>query len=493
MMLARTCNPAAEPSRKNGADDRSLRRARQLFGALVVFTLWWVWIANPFAKPFESLLLATLVVLAGCWPLFRWLGDRDRDAIPVLAMHALFYAVVFGVPGFLEPGRMFSLGWTTEGQRQAALLMALMGLAALYAGYYGLGRLVRSDLARFRWPLQVRHGAYPLLVTAGYPLLLLSQWFVGQLDIGVLSQILSAVDTFLFFLILHGLFSARFGGFAKVLVLWVLVPYKLLIATGLAESHIAGFVVSGIAIGITYAATRRRVPYFWVVAVIAVFALLQPIKGEYRYQVWKQGLEAGPIEKLQLFTRMGWNYYFSGEGGGGAAEEGIDKTFDRINHLMVTAAIYADTPERQPFLHGQSYLPLLTKWIPRFLWPGKPEEDFGNRWAQRYGYLGAYDYRTSFNLPWLPEMYMNFGYAGVVGVNLLVGLLFRFLAVNLWQRPRDSSAFAFGMVMGVSLMFVESNLSLMLGREIIVVVALVVIGFVASRLLPGIFVWRRRG
>lgn len=51
------------------------------------------------------------------------------------------------------------------------------------------------------------------------------------------------------------------------------------------------------------------------------------------------------------------------------------------------------------------YLPLLTKMIPRSLWPNKPDERFGNDWARRYGYLRD-DYSTSYNLPWLPEQYM---------------------------------------------------------------------------------------
>jgi hypothetical protein len=470
-------------------DNGSLRRARWLVATGLFLAVAWFGTANPFDKPLGSLILATAVVVTSVWPLFRWLTNRNRDAIPALAMHALYNGIAFGVPGFLEPGGMFNLGWTSESERQVALLLALLGLLSLYIGYYGVGAILRNS-SYFRWPIQVHPGAYPVLVFFVYPLLLLAKGLVAETGLSTLPTVASVVESFVFILLLHAAFIGRLPGVARHVVLYLMLPYKLIIGSGLADAKLGGFLAEGIAVGLTYVAARRRVPFQLVIVLLGVIVLLQPIKGEFRAFAWGQGSDVSSEEKIQLFVKAGLDYYFYGENVQQKAEEGVGKSFDRINQLMVTAAVYADTPRRQPFLYGESYLPLLTKWIPRYLWPDKPREDFGNRWAQRYGYLHTSDNVTSFNLPWLPEMYMNFGLAGVLGVNLLVGFLFRFLAENLWRAPRDSSAFAFGLTMGMSLMFVEANLSLMLGREIIAAVTLVVLGLISAIAFPKVFIRR---
>jgi len=199
-----------------------------------------------------------------------------------------------------------------------------------------------------------------------------------------------------------------------------------------------------------------------------------------------------PAERFATFGGMGLDYYFGERSFSERQREGAERTFQRINHLHLTAAIMADTSDRDAYLYGESYLPLFTKWIPRFLWPDKPIEDLGNRWARQYGYLGQLDYVTSFNLPWLPEMYMNFGVAGVIVVNFLLGLLFRLLSGMFWRHADDSSAFAFGLSLGAPLMFVESHLSMKLGGLVIVVVTLFVLMAALTVFLPKSVVWRRR-
>ena len=153
------------------------------------------------------------------------------------------------------------------------------------------------------------------------------------------------------------------------------------------------------------------------------------------------------------------------------------RTVRRVNHLHVTGAIIRDTPSRQPHREGATYAPLFTKWIPRAFWPGKPEERIGNDWGREYGYLGKHDRETSFNLPWLTEMFMNFGWTGVVCVNLAIGGLFALLHRLYFDRPVGVAGIAFGLSIGSTLIFVESNLSLMLGDWLIRLIVLFFVGW----------------
>ena len=124
------------------------------------------------------------------------------------------------------------------------------------------------------------------------------------------------------------------------------------------------------------------------------------------------------------------------------------------------------------FRNGVTYLPLLTKWIPRAIWPDKPREDQGNSWAHDYRYVGENDYSTSFNLPWYPEMYMNFGWPGVVIISGLIGLLMSAIWNIVAKGATVPSQFAAGMMFCSVFYFPESNLSIEIGNLLIMLGAL---------------------
>ena len=135
---------------------------------------------------------------------------------------------------------------------------------------------------------------------------------------------------------------------------------------------------------------------------------------------------------------------------------------------------------------GETYLSLFTKFIPRLIWKEKPQENWGNKWGHRYGYLGAGNVSTSYNLHWLPEMYMNFGVYGVVGVSMLVGMLFAVLANAFWKKPSNPCAFALGMCMGSPFFFVESNLSMIFGNVIVSAITICSFGLIVAIIAPRI-------
>jgi len=80
---------------------------------------------------------------------------------------------------------------------------------------------------------------------------------------------------------------------------------------------------------------------------------------------------------------------------------------------------------------------------------------------------GANDNTTSFNVPWLVEMYANFGSTGVIVGMLLVGLLFAYCDGK-FNRPGITML---ELMAGTALLFdlfdQESNFSLMVGSKIL--------------------------
>jgi oligosaccharide repeat unit polymerase len=106
-----------------------------------------------------------------------------------------------------------------------------------------------------------------------------------------------------------------------------------------------------------------------------------------------------------------------------------------VGNEMFQELLYISThvPQRIPYQMGQSYLFQLCAPVPRFLWPGKPRMEVG---VQMATWRGEIDRRTG--MPYytrspgiLGEMYLNFGFPGIVLLNALGGWL-----VRGWDRIR---------------------------------------------------------
>ena len=123
-----------------------------------------------------------------------------------------------------------------------------------------------------------------------------------------------------------------------------------------------------------------------------------------------------------------------------------------------------DTPQKVPFLSGESYKPLMTAVVPRLIWPDKPEERFGNTFGKRYGFLPeAEDGTNSVNCPWLTEMYANFGVTGVMVGMFVVGLMIAALEWFLCHWTMTPYEQIIGASILFPLFYQDSNFSLMVG------------------------------
>lgn len=422
-------------------------------------------VTNPYDKSPDQLLLACTIIVATMLPLSAWLGERGERSIPLLAMHGIFYVACYGVAGFVTPERFIGGIQVLESDYTPALAAALLSWMMVCAGYYSASRRRREKSPQALQIHSLRIDIFAVRVL--YPASALAITVIERLGISALTQIAIAVHTFSFIWILHAAWSGKLPETYRLIVLMLYVPAELVIFGGLSEGKLAGLLIYGQTIGITYALTRGRVPAIAAVLVAVMFSLLQPVKSEFRELTRNTGeAQIGRIEGITLFANLTWRYY-NDETFNQDAKVTFDDWYSRINHLHTAAAVIAETPATQPYQYGNTLLPLITKWIPRFLWPDKPREDLGNYWAKDYGYLGEEDFITSYNLPWLAEMYMNFGWLGVVVLSFAVGLLMGGWRAWLITRSMTSVQYGYALMLASSFFFPESNLSLQLGDLII--------------------------
>lgn len=112
----------------------------------------------------------------------------------------------------------------------------------------------------------------------------------------------------------------------------------------------------------------------------------------------------------------------AGTGGESAIGAGLTEVSSRSSVYAGVFPILALVPHQVNFLHGSSYMALLTLPIPRALWPEKP--------GLIAGMVGETFFNTSVGMPpgAVGEAYWNFGIPGILIVFVLFGVFTRWLA-----------------------------------------------------------------
>lgn len=163
----------------------------------------------------------------------------------------------------------------------------------------------------------------------------------------------------------------------------------------------------------------------------------------------------------------------------------------RVDFLVPLAYLISQTPERIPYLLGETYYPLLVKPVPRAIYPNKPQDvpEF-RRIVQRYSLLPEGNEINLFKVHQMGEMYINFGIAGVLLGMLILGALCRALYRMFFHSGATAITMAAGaMIMTRLLLGMEDWASPVWGFILWYAVLLVLLWagiYLAQRFLPSL-------
>jgi len=181
-----------------------------------------------------------------------------------------------------------------------------------------------------------------------------------------------------------------------------------------------------------YISGSHKVPWLPLAVVIPVISVLHHGKSQMRDYYWTEN----PGHVLR-FTELP-SFYVQWFRFGLQREEGekhaTAKLLERTSLFHILCLVVSQTPERQPYLYGDTYRQIPGQFIPRFFWPDKPGAQVStNRLSLYYGLQTEEDTKsTSIGFGMVSEAFANFGF---LGVGLIGGFFgFAFKKVSVWTR-----------------------------------------------------------
>ena len=384
-----------------------------------------------------ALALATFAV--GCIPLVLDQGRPPRARHVMLAIVSLVFMMHFVVPALMlylpavGPIDASSTSFTNLMPPDVVYgqLLALLGLVSLQTGYaIPVGRLVAS---RIPAPQADWSPTTCLAVAIGF---LAVGWlfsFAGLL--GILPSTLGSGVT--------GVFATG-RNYANVLLAYVYLRYRsntaaLLIGMNVVALLLLGLLTSdkldaliGLAIVVlTSMLLTKRIRTRWVVLGFVAVIVIYPASEFVRRDLLSGASAAELVMNPGYTLGMIGSFAASGEISD-YLETGFEATAHRIDGLGIASVIIRDTPGVSPFQNGRTLGLFFVSFIPRILWPGKPNINIGQWITDVYG-SGPHITSNTAPTP-IGEFYLNFGVAGIVFGLMFLGIVLRLAHETLSQR-----------------------------------------------------------
>lgn len=443
---------------------------------------------------FEKAILAIAIIGIGIFPIMLWWIPKGPINLPVFEISCLFYVISFGLSPFLIDiiwlefqeisVHRIRLSSRSDAISISALLAVLAGIIAYISAFYATKKFSDKyvpNFPRFVLPSEFSIGRLIILLWG----LLLGNLAYHALpalreipSIGQFLQPVGYVAVGMFYFLWR---RRKIGRVHAALIFFVVFPLVLLLT--LATSFLTPTMLWVIFLIFVLLFERKRVPIILCAASVVLLLLGYGPLGGYRaalgghhHQILSNvGVEISPEssvwEKTQALATITANLWkhetpqrienFDAR----PQTRSVSNLVRRISLLPLLSQVTARTPDPVPFWNGETYKPLLTSFIPRLLWSGKPKEMRGKEFGLRYGFLAEGE-ETSLNVPWIVEMFANFGLAGVILGMFFAGGIFAVLQAFFLGSQASTLETITGLSIIFPLVYQESNLSLMVGSII---------------------------
>lgn len=392
-----------------------------------------IWQIEP--VPLQVHAVGVLIAAICMFPMALW-HVRGSKGVPMFEVICIAYLLQFANPVYLQPNAIMifsrSQPFTWDETFQTLLLVAL-GVSSMIAAYYASRRSrLKRRLPQVDLPLTL-DGRQRYIVAAivfGLTTSILQNLQLTPANsgpFGALVRLLSSQFTIGIVLLAYPYYrkEIRRAGWAYLLYGSVIISVGLGLAGGSLEPALSPLVI----LLLIRWQVKRRFPWQWLVFGLVAFILLQSVKSQYRHEVASQGV-TGTARVTLWFqdTQKTLQPLFTGDVLTNV-QTIARQSMSRFDTFHVFEHVHQWTPAVVPYYGGTSYSYFLVTWIPRAVWPDKP--DAGNvniRFELDYNLLTANQITgASIGLGQITEAYANFGWLGVAIIMAMQGVIFALL------------------------------------------------------------------
>lgn len=392
----------------------------------------------------EIKVIVFLLIISILFPYFRSLLETGRLDIlnpSFFFSISIFLGHVLPLSNFLAGVDSYSRAWPYEYNSRdssllGALVIAIIGVNALYLGYYLGGKSSQEERAvkitfQVHWQRERIYYLGILYTALGIGLFIVGVTILGgflQLIVGLNDRIRTFTGLNYFFTALLLLPTFAFIwwnyllsiGKPKSIAFWVYSIFSILLS-GLLGSRANTFIfilACILAYNLVYKQIKAR--FLLVLAILALIVL--PIFSLY----FREYAILGELTSIDISQDGGELLYQ-------IVENGLAGDFYQIQAL---ATIVDSMPETIPFQYGKTYLFFLISPVPSSLWPGKLDFALPSTGVYTLGLWPNRWLDTGTTVPpsLMGEMYMNFGNLGVFLGMLIVGYLYKRIKVLVQEK-----------------------------------------------------------
>jgi len=381
--------------------------------------------------------LAILLLEICLYPTVRYFARKEKG-LPTMPIFCMAFALQFAIPIFTRDASIeLAQGETRlleNSDVTAALMLAIVGIAALQFGYY----LFQRTILKKAVPVAQLHLNKSraviccLLLGIVLPLLFNFRAIIPEEYQLPLSAILTLLQNQVYVVIgvLGWLVYGRKASKWYTVWLYGLIAVTALhgVSTGVLEEAL---VPIGVLFIVRWLFTRR-ISFTLAAGVVGLTLFLSPVKAEYRQQLrldQSSGVSVSAISRASLWIGEAATYWADTFAGNRDLEEATSGATGRTDFIHQVAYIHSMTPNEIPYQYGRTYSYFAVALIPRALWPEKPQAGSANGFfAISYGLLTEEGAKTTtFGMSLLGEAFINFGWVGVLLVMFIQGLVISIL------------------------------------------------------------------
>ncbi|HNP84281.1 MAG TPA: hypothetical protein PKN47_22690 [Nitrospira sp.] len=236
------------------------------------------------------------------------------------------------------------------------------------------------------------------------------------------------------------------------------------------------------ALGVTIFASQRKIPWIPAFLVLIVIIPMFANRKKHRFSTSQDVNEStstlyGRISRgfnIAVDDMGNWDWSNTIE----ASNEILSSRLENVSFLG--HCVYLHESGKQ-FKHGETFSSIYTVLIPRIFWADKPKQDQGNVLATEYGFKDK-GFHVAINFPWLAELYINFGYEGMLIGSVILGSFFRLSCEFAGFGVGDINLLVFCDLLWW-LLCNENNLSMVVGGILQILVVWWIIKIVAGSML----------